>query len=358
MTQGYGSSFAVPIPSRPGYSFLGWEFSGDGSWNEYEDVYTFIGTDNQHDTLTADWSVKKFGLIIDPSGGTWNGNSGISTIIKQYCTAIQIEEPQRTGYTFTGWVLTGDGEWSSESKTYIFSGTDSQIDVLKASWEFSSYRLTVNPNEGSWNGTSEITTITMSYGTQFSVVAPERTGYTFTGWEFSGDGGWNSETNTYTFNGTDDIADTLTAVWTKATYIIATEENILIDSDSKVISGLSVGLKSLENLLLPAADDCTLDIRSTANGCGTGTVVNVIKNDEIIESYVVVIYGDLDGNSKTDGCDALTAMLIAGGLLSSENVSQAVLMAADANHDGVVNELDAQLLVLAGLFLAEISQTV
>lgn len=358
VTQGYGSSFAVPIPSRPGYSFLGWEFSGDGSWNEYEDVYTFIGTDNQHDTLTADWSVKKFGLIIDPSGGTWNGNSGISTIIKQYCTAIQIEEPQRTGYTFTGWVLTGDGEWSSESKTYIFSGTDSQIDVLKASWEFSSYRLTVNPNEGSWNGTSEITTITMSYGTQFSVVAPERTGYTFTGWEFSGDGGWNSETNTYTFNGTDDIADTLTAVWTKATYIIATEENILIDSDSKVISGLSVGLKSLENLLLPAADDCTLDIRSTANGCGTGTVVNVIKNDEIIESYVVVIYGDLDGNSKTDGCDALTAMLIAGGMLSSENVSQAVLMAADANHDGVVNELDAQLLVLAGLFLAEISQTV
>jgi len=186
---------------------------------------------------------------------------------------------------------------------------------------------------------------------------PEREGYTFAGWEYSGDGVWNNETNTFIFSGVDDFADTLTASWAKKGYLTSTDESVMINSDSGIISGLSVGLTSLD-FIVPSAEDYSLEIEATSNGLGTGTVVNVINNNQIVESYVIVIYGDLDGNARTDGSDSLTAALIAGGLISGENVSEAVLMAADANHDGIVNELDARLLELAGLFLADISQTV
>ncbi len=159
VTQGYGSSFAVPVPVRPGYSFIGWEFCGDGRWNEDESSYMFIGTDNTPDTLTAEGAIKKFGVIINPNGGTWNGSANISTVIKEYGTALPVSEPQRTGYTFSGWVLSGDGTWNSESSIYILNGTDSQIDLLKANWAINSYMLKVNPNGGSWNGSADISTV-------------------------------------------------------------------------------------------------------------------------------------------------------------------------------------------------------
>ena len=76
-----------------------------------------------------------------------------------------------------------------------------------------SYVLTVNPNEGTWNNTTSASTVTRSYGTQYTVADPTRTGYKFAGWTLSGKGSWNSETKKYTFGAG---AGTLTANWTSA----------------------------------------------------------------------------------------------------------------------------------------------
>ena len=77
-----------------------------------------------------------------------------------------------------------------------------------------SYVLTVNPNEGTWNNTTSASTVTRSYGTQYTVADPTRTGYKFAGWTLSGKGSWNSETKKYTFGAG---AGTLTANWTSNT---------------------------------------------------------------------------------------------------------------------------------------------
>ena len=76
-----------------------------------------------------------------------------------------------------------------------------------------SYVLTVDPNEGTWNNTTSASTVTRSYGTQYTVADPTRTGYKFAGWTLSGKGSWNSETKKYTFGAG---AGTLTANWTSA----------------------------------------------------------------------------------------------------------------------------------------------
>ena len=77
-----------------------------------------------------------------------------------------------------------------------------------------SYVLTVNPNAGTWNNTTSASTVTRSYGTQYTVADPTRTGYKFAGWTLSGKGSWNSETKKYTFGAG---AGTLTANWTSNT---------------------------------------------------------------------------------------------------------------------------------------------
>ena len=77
-----------------------------------------------------------------------------------------------------------------------------------------SYVLTVDPNEGTWNNTTSASTVTRSYGTQYTVADPTRTGYKFAGWTLSGKGSWNSETKKYTFGAG---AGTLTANWSSNT---------------------------------------------------------------------------------------------------------------------------------------------
>ena len=44
-------------------------------------------------------------------------------------------------------------------------------------------------------------------------------------------------------------------------------------------------------------------------------------------------------------------------MLTEEQVGEAVCMAADCNHDGVIDQLDVELLQQAGALLAEVDQT-
>jgi hypothetical protein len=98
----------------------------------------------------------------------------------------------------------------------------------------------------------------------------------------------------------------------------------------------------------------------TANGFGTGTKVELIRDADgkVMATYYIVIFGDIDGDGLADGNDTSIASMLSDGMLTQGDLSAAAYYAADANHDGAVNNLDTQLLEQAGLFLAEISQSV
>lgn len=71
---------------------------------------------------------------------------------------------------------------------------------------------------------------------------------------------------------------------------------------------------------------------------GTGAVVTLQADGEILDSATVVIYGDLDGNGRIDSADkTIFARYFAGWKL---NLSPANLLALDVNKDGKVDGVD------------------
>lgn len=72
--------------------------------------------------------------------------------------------------------------------------------------------------------------------------------------------------------------------------------------------------------------------------------------------YTVVIYGDIDGNGTTDANDSFLVSMIANGMLSLDKLNEYEKMAADPNHDGVINATDATLLSDAALLKEVVNQ--
>ena len=78
------------------------------------------------------------------------------------------------------------------------------------------------------------------------------------------------------------------------------------------------------------------------------------ETDDFICSYTVVVFGDTNGDGKYDGADATVASLIAEDMLV---LDEAAMTAADCNHDGVVDQIDVDLLNRAGILLSKVDQT-
>ena len=90
----------------------------------------------------------------------------------------------------------------------------------------------------------------------------------------------------------------------------------------------------------------------------TGDILSIKDTDGfVLKTYQTVLFGDVNGDGWYDGTDAITVSMIANGMLSREQVGEAVWMAADCNHDGVINQADVDLLNQAGVLLANVDQT-
>ena len=89
---------------------------------------------------------------------------------------------------------------------------------------------------------------------------------------------------------------------------------------------------------------------------GTGSKAILMHESEPVQEYTVFIYGDVNGDGWYDGNDAFLVNLIVNGMLSSNDVSEYAWRAADCNHDGIINELDVDLLAGAGLLLDRVNQ--
>lgn len=132
--------------------------------------------------------------------------------------------------------------------------------------------------------------------------------------------------------------------------------NTIINRNSKTIYGLETNIKDINDFV-----DCSkveTSIVSAEQGLGTGTTINIIRNGAVVETYSVIVFGDVNGDSLCDGADAVIVSCLVSGMLTRDDVGEAVWMAADCNHDGVINDDDIELLKNVGVFIGEIAQTV
>ena len=88
----------------------------------------------------------------------------------------------------------------------------------------------------------------------------------------------------------------------------------------------------------------TVTITGSGRGVGTGAYfIGTVEQKERFRYYAVV-YGDINGDARVDGTDAAAleiAAMTSDGVITQDNLgSAAKFEAADANHDGNVDDLD------------------
>ncbi len=116
------------------------------------------------------------------------------------------------------------------------------------------------------------------------------------------------------------------------------------------VFGLDEGVGAIMDLVQvvgmreDAGAGSTVSITGSGRGFGTGAYfIGTVENKERFRYYAVV-YGDLNGDTRVDGTDAsileIAAMSSDGTITQADIGSAAKFEAADANHDGVVDDLD------------------
>ena len=244
ITQDYDTAVSEPTaPTKAGYTFGGW-YADSGLTS----IYTFTTMPSENMTLYAKWNIVTYDIVYNMNGGL-NHTSNPETYNIQNST-ITLGHPTKTGHTFLGWFdnsafsgsaitevttgSTGDvtlyAKWSINTYmiTFVSNGGSSvpaiiqeynsdlvapsaptKTDLIFAGW-FLNPSLTQSftfdkmpagnvtlyakfvPNEFTatfidFDG-NEISSSTVSY--MMSAIAPsdpERTGYTFRGWDTSFD---------------------------------------------------------------------------------------------------------------------------------------------------------------------------
>ena len=98
-------TLSLEIPTREGYTFLGWSTTNDGEV-EYDAGSTYEA--NAPVVLFAVWTKNKYTVSFDANGGT--GAPENQTKIYDEELVLSNVKPVREGYTFLGWSTSKDGE--------------------------------------------------------------------------------------------------------------------------------------------------------------------------------------------------------------------------------------------------------
>ncbi len=145
----------------------------------------------------------------------------------------------------------------------------------------------------------------------------------------------------------------------------APNSGITIDYENEYIYGITSGMKG-NNLMNRYIDylnwyyDCW-NTDTMSEYIGTGSVLTLGQGDwidfEVQERYTFILFGDVNGDGWYDGMDAMIVSCLANGMLTEDDVTEAEYIAADCNHDGVIDSLDVDLLQQAGVLLADVDQS-
>ena len=143
-------------------------------------------------TFTANWTINTYVYVYVSSVDEY-GNETTAEATVEYDDEFTLSSPTRLGYTFAGWNVTG-----MDSNTHKIGGSDSTATSLSAStatkfqylratdgrvvfvatWTAKTYKLKYTLNSGT-AGANHPSSAT--YGTEFALSNPTRTGYTFLG---------------------------------------------------------------------------------------------------------------------------------------------------------------------------------
>lgn len=145
----YGSAITVPVVTKTGHMFVGWEPSVDSTVPEGGATYT------------AQWRVNQYEVTFDAAGG-----EGGQKTMMDYGSEITAPGATREGYTLNGWVPAVDQTVPDHDVTYT------------AQWEANQYEMSFDANGGQGSASGRQT-----YGAETEIPVVTWEGHTLAGWE-------------------------------------------------------------------------------------------------------------------------------------------------------------------------------
>lgn len=361
---------ALPIPptvSREGYTFAGW----------FPDITEAI----EDASYTAQWTINTYTVVFDANGGE---GGEVQTV--DFGTIPEAPAVSREGYTFAGWspdivAVTQDttyiAQWVLNTyeitfddnggqggavltlnygdipeppmvtrEGYILAGWSPDIVVVTqaatytAQWIEDLFTVTFDLNQGT--GTvPEAQTASMG----FPVALPaqgdiERAFYVFLGWGETANAA--IPLTEYVIPGENTV---LYAVWSRMPVSLAVMDgqNAVIDDDNGFIFGLEEGMtrRRFVNNIVEVQGDGELRVTIYGGSFGTGTKVELVDRVtlQVVSTYHIIVFGDVDGDGYITGSDANLMAMAATNLYELEEGS-AFAFAADLTLDGIVDTDD------------------
>ena len=160
--------------TRPGYRFMGWSTSENGSV-AYTDGASVINLTSDKDgnvNLYAVWEIVSYTITYELDGGTNNQSNPTTYTVEDNVT---FANPTKTGYTFTGWTYNDSPITSTEGLTGNIT--------VKANYVANTYTVTFNNN-----GNISTQTFTYDVAKGLTPNSITRPGYRFMGWSLSENG--------------------------------------------------------------------------------------------------------------------------------------------------------------------------
>ena len=163
----FGKEVAVAAPEKVGYTFTGWEKDGLPADAKIDGANVTFKMPANNVTLTPQYEKNTYTLTVD----------GVDEP-RVFDEDVTVTAPEKDGYTFTGWEVTGlPADVDTTKATITFTMPANNVTLKPQYTEIVPEKYTVTMGE-------KVTEYAVD--ADVSITAPKKDGYTFTGWEVTG----------------------------------------------------------------------------------------------------------------------------------------------------------------------------
>ena len=278
------------IPTRNGYTFLGWNTKADGNGTAYASGATYThDQDGGTVTLYAQWTPWKHVLHYNKNVPTSSTSQTVSNMpvdqTKTFGQLMTISNlvPTRKGYTFAGWYTQSNGTGTKYNPGSNYAADQNGGTVnLYAKWTPWTYNIKYDQNVKSTSSSKTVTdmpaaqTKTQEIDVTLSSMTPKRNGYIFAGWSTSANGNVVYQPGAEYKNDQNGGTVTLYAKWTAWKHTVTYDKNVPASSKKADVKNMPGNQTKIydQNLTLqsnvPTRVGYTF-VKWTTNKDGTGT---------------------------------------------------------------------------------------